>query len=824
MGKAFLLAAAAGGVIAWTAPAAAQDAPQSARVEKGDIIVTARKRQESVLQVPVIETVISGEELQQSQVNDINALTEKVAGLQVGGNVLTVGTQISLRGVGTSTLDAGVDQSVSLNIDGLQLTQGASYSVGVFDMAQIEVLKGPQALFFGKNSPGGVIAIRTADPGLEPELIARAIYGFEAREKRGELIMSGPLGDTLGVRVAAMYAKDDGYFFNKATALPGTGAVTPSSDRYNGGDEYIVRGTVVWEPAPGFSARLKINRTEKEVVGGGAPYGSCPDGIVPPPFVFPIPQFVNPNEDCKIDRTVYIVDLDPAAFPNVRRAGVPGLSYATTFGTLELNADVASQLTLTSTSGYYRNAVDGLLNGVNSGYSGPTLIADNDFDRRDFTQELRLQSDWSSPLNFLVGGFYQDAYVRNRVYVGGNRFLGLPTVLTAGINDVSIEVWSAFGQARWQALDSLEIAAGVRYTDEKRSDDAARLTGLYDEPTPITVGKPSIRSKNWSPELTITYTPTDDFTVFGALKQGYKSGSYILTAPPAPGVDNSFGDEKVQGGEVGVKARVADRALTLNGAFYYYKYSDLQVGANEVAQGGIPVIRTINAGKSKVYGLDFDVTYRPAAIDGLTAFLAVNWNHARFTEFDGAPCYGGQTIALGCDQFPTPVTDPGQLAAGFFVLDESGNPVKYNGQNLAGAPLPKAADWTGTASIDYETPFGSNLMLGLGVSGQYSSSFLRGLGRKSREDLVQPAYAKLNANVRIGAEDGGWEVSLVGNNLTNKYTAGNCTTYSGATGQVFASPVFGTPIQNASGVDELACIPDRGRQVFLRLTLKPTAW
>ena len=95
-------------------------------------------------------------------------------GLQLGGNVLTVGTQIALRGVGTSSLDAGVDQSVSLNIDGLQLSQAATFDVGMFDMAQVEVLKGPQSLFFGKNSPGGVIAIRTADPGDELEVIARA--------------------------------------------------------------------------------------------------------------------------------------------------------------------------------------------------------------------------------------------------------------------------------------------------------------------------------------------------------------------------------------------------------------------------------------------------------------------------------------------------------------------------------------------------------------------------------------------------------------------------------------------------------------------------
>src|SRR3546814_17683756 len=91
-----------------------------------------------------------------------------------------------------------------------------------------------------------------------------------------------------------------------------------------------------------------------------------------------------------------------------------------------------------------------------------------------------------------------------------------------------------------------------------------------------------------------------------------------MTAPPTAGADNSFGDERVRGGEVGVKARLADRALTVDTAFYYYKYDDLQVGANEVASGGLPVIRTINAASSTVYGVDFEATYRPPSVPGIS--------------------------------------------------------------------------------------------------------------------------------------------------------------------------------------------------------------
>jgi len=821
--SASMLAAAAPLALAWVAPAYAQDPTAGDTGEtaessgSGDIIVMARKRQESVLKVPVVETVLTTETLDRNQIVDIRGITQQVSGLQIGNNVLTVGPQISLRGVGTSSLDAGVDQSVSLNIDGLQLTQGATYGVGMFDMAQVEVLKGPQALFFGKNSPGGVISIRTADPGDELEVIGRAIYGFEAQEKRGEMIVSAPLGDTLGFRFAAMYSDDNGYFFNRAVAVPGTGAVTPKSDRYNAQEEYIMRGTLLWRPSDAFTARLKVNNTVKEVIGGGSPLGSCPDGNGAPVGI----PFINPNDDCKVDRTAYIVDVDPAAFPNVRNNGVPFMKYVTSFGTLELDYDIANDISLSSTTGYFHTKVDGFINGVNTGAAGPTVTSDNHFTRRDFTEEVRLQSDFDSPLNFLVGGYYQDARVRNRVIVAGNLAYGFPATLLGGVNDVKIEAWSAFGQLRWKPVETLEIAGGVRYTDEKRHNDAYSQAGLYDAPVPITIANPRLRAKNWSPELTVTFTPTDDFTVFGALKQGYKSGSFIMTLPPTPGEDNSFGDERVRGGEIGFKARMFDRALNINTAFYYYKYNDLQVGTNEVADNVIPTIRTINAGASKVYGIDFEANYRPPSVDGLALRLAVNWNHARFTRFDNAPCTGGQTVAEGCNQLPIEVTDPDELAAGYFVTEPgTGRLVRYNAQSLAGVPLPKAADWQINGGFDYEMPAGDSLKLKFGANGQYSSKFLTSLGR--RADFYQPAFVKLNANISIGAENDAWELALIGNNLTNKFTTGNCTQFAGATGNLQGA-ITGANTRNIAGVDELACIVDPGRQVFLRLTLRPTA-
>jgi iron complex outermembrane receptor protein len=159
-------------------PGAAQrtsaDAP--VRWELEEVIVSARKRDESILKVPVIETVISEESLSKTNSDDVYAVTNFVPGFLIGSGIVSQGPLVSFRGIGTTANNATVDQSVSLNIDGQQFSQGMAYGMAMFDTKQIEVLKGPQALFFGKNSPAGVISIRSADPTDKFEVIARVGY------------------------------------------------------------------------------------------------------------------------------------------------------------------------------------------------------------------------------------------------------------------------------------------------------------------------------------------------------------------------------------------------------------------------------------------------------------------------------------------------------------------------------------------------------------------------------------------------------------------------------------------------------------------------
>jgi iron complex outermembrane recepter protein len=822
-GTAMALLAPVSSVFAQEEPGSEETATNTG-TNAGDIIVTARKRQESILQVPVVANVLTQETITQNQIISLQDVTQFTPGFVLGQSVLENGAQVSIRGIGTTSLDPGIDQSVSLNIDGMQFTQGSAYTIGMFDMAQIEVLKGPQALFFGKNSPGGVISIRTADPGDELEVIGTLGYEVNGRTMRGEGIVSTPLTDSLGVRIAAAYTATDGYFKNNAVAIPSLGAIQPP-DRLGKGDGLYLRGTLLFPPVDSsFTARLKLNYSDEYTQGGGPfQYKSCPEGTFNylPTIGIDLPSFFSPNEDCKVDRYTASIHLNPDVYGGLPNGGRPFTAVKQAFATLEMNYDVANDMTLTSVTGYYdlksRSLTAGSLFGTYSPFS-----ANKSYKREEFTQELRLASDFDSPLNFLLGAFYQDANIFDRAALPGNTLLGFPTPLVAGTFDLDIESKSAFGQLRYKVTPELELSGGVRYTDESRSIEMTTnypgLPTLY----PIV---PDLSSKNWSPEFTITYMPTDDLTIFGSLKQGYKSGSYNIVQPIAPGDDNSYGDERVRGGEVGIKTRLADRQLNVNLAGYYYKYNGLQVGVNQAPEGGLPKLSTQNAGTARVYGIDFDMTYQPRDIEGLSLRAAVNWNKAKFTEFVGAPCAGGQTFAEGCDLLPRPLvpTDPNDaLALGtgnFFTDPVTGDPFLYSAQDLSGTPLSRAPEWQASIGVDYELPVSDNMKLRLGVNGQYSSEYLTNLGR--RDDFYQDEFFKLGANITLAGADDRWQLSLIGNNLTNQYTTGLCFNSNNAGGILFPGAIGGGPAKGPAGSDEIWCSYDNGRELWLRLTLRP---
>jgi iron complex outermembrane receptor protein len=813
--------------------------------DPGEIIVTARKRTETLMDVPVVATAVSGETLDRMQTNDLKSLARMVPGLSMGTSILSVGQLVSLRGVGTSALDPGVDASVSLNIDGLSLSQGLAYASGMFDVGQVEVLKGPQNLFYGKSSPGGVISLRTADPTDEFEVMGRAGYEFEARTLLLEGVVSGPLAEGFKVRLAGQYGTTDGYFKNTAIAVPNSGAAGPASNRNGDGDYYKIRGTLIVDPSELFDARIKLNYVHDDIRNSGQLQNVvCPDGVNAPLGRF----FVQPTDQCKLDRFVPSVDQNNAAFPafsypgnkNLARDGVPYNKTEQFFGTAELNFHIRPDLTLTSQTGYYKVHAESLFNGTTSSANMGLFNVTNDFHREQFTEELRLTSNFQSPLNFTIGGYIERSSFSDDVTIARN-VVGFPLAagsaptavfVQKGFKDVKVEAESLFGQLLYKITPQLELAAGARWTNERRSEVGEFLNPATGVVSVATFARPAIQAKNVAPELSITFRPNEDLTIFGNLKKGYKSGSFNVSTPPFNGENNAFDDEEVKGGELGVKARLLDRRLNLEAAFFYYKYSGLQVGANVQATNGVTVTRTVNAGEARSYGLEASLSYRPAALDGLTLRLAGLYNDTKYTSLTNVPCYGGQLVSEGCNllfaRSAAALQTPAGPAGGVFQpAAQATNPggVVVGGtygfwgfntaQDRSGLPLIRAPKWSANFGFDYEFDLGSDLRFAIANNNQWQSRSLVNLGYI----YFQEPFIKADLSLSLKGRDDRWEFALIGKNLNNEVTSGNCSNGNRMAGNA-GGLITGGVARGIAGTDEVGCWADTGRELWVRATVR----
>ncbi|ETI61217.1 hypothetical protein C100_18160 [Sphingobium sp. C100] len=777
--------------IAQTDTAGASASLDDRSVGTEDIIVTARRRQESILRIPVSETVVSGAALEKFGVTDIAGISQRTPGLLVATQTGSFGNQLSLRGIGTNVLNSAIDQSVALNIDGMPFSQGIAYQVGFFDLAQAEVIRGPQALFYGKAASAGVIALHTADPTDRFELIGRGDYEFTSQEKRAELIISGPVTETLGLRVGGYYSDQDGYFRNRATGGGVNGGITPTTQD-TPTREFIGRVTALWKPLAGLSIRLKANYNWRKDQAYGLQLGSCLEGTTP---VAPtnIPWIV--GDDCKLDRNYNFVWMDPAAYPGIRNGGVPFRKTEQYFGIANIDYDAGNGLSIASVTGYYHLDNASLTNSQQTTNFGPANVADVDFAREDFTQELRLASDWRDrPINFTLGIFYQDASMFFQNNSIGNATLGFPAKVIYGTHDIKVEALSTFGQLLWKIMPELELAGGARWTYEQRTHE------IFNQNTnmPVRLAVPKISSNRVNPEVSLTYTPTSSLTLFGSYREASKSGSFNAVNVVANGTDTSFGDEKAGGFEIGTKGRLFNNSLTYSLSAYTYKYKDLQVGANEIGAGGVILIRTLNAASVRTKGVDFEANWR-TPMTGLTLNGAVNYNHARYIAFPNAQCWGGQTIAQGCNQLLSPTTG------------------RFSAQDLSGRELQRAPAWTATFGFDYTTPLSDGLNLVLSSSNQYVSSFYTNL--LLRSDMVQDGYLKSDVSLALSGPERKWEISLIGRNLQNEITASACTNAPFQAGGRIPG-ISGSTSSGAAGQDELSCFTDRGREVRVRASFR----
>ncbi|ASK88676.1 pesticin receptor [Sphingorhabdus sp. SMR4y] len=784
------------------APAYAQDA-----VEYDDsnvITVVARKQTETLQEVPVTVTAIGGDTLEKFQVNEIADVVSRVPALnvQVGGS--GSGGQISLRGVGSSNISAAFDSAVAFDFDGVQVSTMRIVQAGFFDVQQIDVLKGPQSLFFGKSASGGVFAIRSANPTRDWEMAGKASYEFEENGYTIGGHISGPLTDTLGIRVAAQYQDIDDY----VKLAPGTPAFNPDGSVRDsrGISSFISRVTLQWDPVDNFNANLKLNYVKNKSDGaiGHTDVNCGANGVADPVYLLSGGLVIPSNADCNDrDGLYHTSDGAAALVGNVPDGsggdtrfenGVPYGETDIFFGRLKWDLGLSDYLTLSSVSGYLSlDAIDtdcyAYVGEIAPGVPGNAGCSDPVNKTEQFTQELRVTSDFDGMFNFMVGAFYESRDIDfNTSQQGVNiSFLGADPVTGYTYDwykkqNTKTEALSFFASATLDLTEQLQISGGVRWTDENKT---SRISVPYVHtflssgpafiPSGFFSGPINFSDDNFSPELSIRYQATPDINIYGAFKTGFKSGGIDNSALPSSSLLGfndpdpatraavadalKFKSETGLGGEVGVKAQFADRTLTLNTSVFYYVFDDLQVQNFDAAA---VQFQTFNASQLTSQGVDVEWGWR-TPVEGLNLSGSIAYTDAEFT----APF------------------------------------VTTSGEDINGRAAARAPKFAANAAFDWTVPMGDAFELGLNGNLQYSGSYFT--NEDSVTDLKQDSYVSIDGSISVGDPDGKWKLSLVGVNLTDEIWINT------SSGRPFLEPGVG---------DDLVVTQNRGRQVFVEAAFK----
>lgn len=780
------------------------------------VVVTARKREENVQNIPVAVTALSGEKLDKYNITSLENVAAQTPQLIVQRGGSGSGADISLRGIGSSFENIGIEQSVAVNVDGVYFGQGRVINDGFFDMKQIEILKGPQALYFGKNATAGVISLESNDPGDTFEAFTRVTYEFEAKEPSIEAVVSGPVTDTLGLRLAVRGSDMfGGYFTNTAPggssyatrdAVTGDIALHPtdtperdSPQEKNG----VIRLTAKWQPTEELTFNVKAT---------GDIYKTNNNSYNVVPFYCPLgsPQ-LDPTETCgkKFSYGMNDIPADIAATsPLLDKENGRAFEDYQSYTIIANGQYVTPKYTLSSVSGFQHLYNDWA--GDQDFTGTPLVMAGEHFTWRAFSTEARVLTTLDFPVNFSGGLYYQSTqlnFLQDVVFFGSdNSAVTDPSTQYTSYRKVSATAgttYAAFGQFIWDILPNLQATAGARYTHEIKS---SYFTQPYvnpgvntapagpGSPPPYTLAvpypflfvqtdpsDPSTQVSGhqnfsaFSPEAMLTWHPMENMTVYGGWKQGFKSGGFsasaILSTLGSPS-DFFFRPEKAQGMEGGVKSTWFDDQLQVNVDVFNYLYTNLQVDFFNT-----PTFNyiTLNAASARTKGIEIETQYAPKDVPGLLLHGTVAYDDAHYGHFI-APCSpAGISFEEGCNYHRDTVTGniipAGQLdpVTSSFCDGTLAHPCDF--MDVSGRPTALAPKWTASMEADYNTPVSDGLILGLSGNLRFSGSYIAN-GFPSDVAMQidkQNAYVMFDASVRIGDEDNRWEIALIGKNLNNEF-------------------------------------------------------
>jgi iron complex outermembrane receptor protein len=607
----------------------------------------------------------------------------------------------------------------------------------LFDIGQVEVLRGPQGTLFGRNTPAGVLKFDSAKPTQEVTGYAQASYATYGTVNLEGAVSGAIIPGVLAGRISALYQHRDDWVDN---------GFTGKKNATGGYDEHAFRGQLLFTPAEGFSALLNLHHMD---LNG-----------TPQIFRANIIQKGTNDFVSGFKRDEIAQDAEPRSRQKIESSGA-NLKLTYDFGGPVLTSITAYE----RLDAFSRGDIDGGFGAVFAPPSGPGFIpfpsesADGVPFHRQFTQEVRVAGD-SGPLSYTVGAFYFNESIK----IDSFDF----NTLAAGAQDgyayqnQKTESWALFANLAYKVSDKLDLGGGLRYSDDSKKFLAQRVQSPFGAP-PTAILRTSPDSDNVSFNVNATYAASDDMNLYARIASGYR----------APSIQGRllFGDtisvakkETIMSYEAGVKGKAADGRIRFDADVFYYRLNDMQLTA---VGGGANFNRLLNADHADGYGFEFNAEAEP--IDRLlfTAGLSYNNTELKDPNLFTQPCGGGCTVL-----------DPVGPIAGTVRID--------------GNSLPNAPKWIANVTAGYAWPLSSGEIF-VFTDWAYRS--------KVNFFLYQSAEFsddhQLEGGLRLGyrAPEAKWEAALFGRNITNDKSLQGGIDFNNLTGFVNDPRTWGVEVK-----------------------------
>jgi iron complex outermembrane recepter protein len=730
--KSVLLGTCSFGLLLTCFPALAQESTPETAVTRtlGVVTVTATKREESLQDVPISVSVVSGDDLSANAISTLEDATALIPNVTVaeGG----VADSIFVRGIG-SGVNLGFEQSVGTFIDGVYYGRSRSSRNPFFDLERVEVLKGPQSTLFGKNTIAGAFNITSKRP--TDTLEGRILAGYEPEYdgKAIEAIVSGPLADGVSVRVGGRYYETDGYIENTFT-----GANDPTRE------DYILRGQLLLEPTDNLEILLKAETSQYNSDGEGYEVTRAS------PLLQSMVAAVDPNAEYGFNYQRSAPGTGPLFGPEGEETTADNFA-------LTINWDIG-EFTLTSITSQVGYEYDAFRDTDYTSLSFLAQIENQEYSA--FGQEIRLTSPNSEMFEYIVGAYYSSEDQRNDKFVDAD-FNGVPPIAGALTGGFGVPVAALtgrrnqrfqqdttsgafFGQGTFYVNDQLRLTGGLRYTEDEK-DSRKELfyssIGLNDVNPLVSAVYPNLgfgvvqpatdrtRSEDAvTGEAIIEYDVNDAIMVFARYSRGFKAGGFDEDNVQALAESVEFDSETVDSFEAGLKTEFAGGAGRFNANAFFNTFENLQVSTYD----GIASFIVGNAASAETIGIEADLAYQISNAWDFAASIGIL--DATYKDFPNGPAVFGQGLV----------------------------------QDLSGRPLQFAPEFTLNARTGYETAVFD------GWTGRGEVSVYHNSGYEVPGDLdpflAQDGFTKLDARLSLFSDDGNWDFALIGKNLTDEKT------------------------------------------------------